>query len=54
LLQSNIDPGNSISRLTAPVARLIYRHIDQQVVIYVIADGRRDMQSLLSRRVLSA
>jgi toxin ParE1/3/4 len=34
--------------------RVIYRHIDQQVVIYVIADGRRDMQSLLSRRVLSA
>lgn len=34
--------------------RVIYRHFDQQVVIYVIADGRRDMQSLLSRRVLSA
>jgi toxin ParE1/3/4 len=33
--------------------RVIYRQIDQQVVIYVIADGRRDMQSLLSRRVLS-
>jgi len=34
--------------------RVIYRRNDQQVVIYVIADGRRDMQSLLSRRVLSA
>src|SRR3954466_3832228 len=34
--------------------RLIYRQIDQQVVIYVIGDGRRDMQSLLSRRLLSA
>lgn len=34
--------------------RVIYRQIDQQVVIYVIAEGRRDMQSLLSRRVLSA
>ena len=34
--------------------RVIYRRSDQQVVIYVIADGRRDMQSLLSRRVLSA
>lgn len=34
--------------------RVIYRQIDQQVVIYVIADGRRDMQSLLARRLLSA
>ena len=34
--------------------RVIYRHFDQQVVIYVIADGRRDMQSLLSRRLLGA
>jgi toxin ParE1/3/4 len=34
--------------------RVIYRHADHQVVIYVIADGRRDMQSLLSRRVLRA
>lgn len=34
--------------------RLIYRIIDTQVVIYVIADGRRDMQSLLARRLLRA
>src|SRR4051812_5277174 len=34
--------------------RVIYRQFDQQVVIYLIADGRRDMQSLLSRRVLNA
>jgi toxin ParE1/3/4 len=34
--------------------RVIYRQVDQQVIIYVIADGRRDMQSLLSRRVLMA
>ena len=34
--------------------RVIYRQLDQQVVIYLIVDGRRDMQSLLSRRVLSA
>jgi toxin ParE1/3/4 len=32
--------------------RVIYRLLDKQVVIYVIADGRRDMQSLLSRRLL--
>jgi len=33
--------------------REIYRQIDQQLVIYVIADGRRDMQSLLARRLLA-
>ena len=32
--------------------RLIYRIVGQQVAIYLIADGRRDMQSLLSRRLL--
>ena len=32
--------------------RAIYRVLDKKVVIYVIADGRRDMQSLLSRRLL--
>lgn len=30
----------------------IYRVLDKKVVIYAIADGRRDMQSLLSRRLL--
>lgn len=34
--------------------RLIYRVVGQQVFIYFIADGRRDMQSLLSRRLLGA
>lgn len=32
--------------------RLIYRLVEQEVVIYLIADGRRDMQSLLARRLL--
>ena len=32
--------------------RLIYRVFGQQVAIYIIADGRRDMQSLLARRLL--
>lgn len=32
--------------------RAIYRVLDKRVVIYVIAEGRRDMQSLLSRRLL--
>ena len=34
--------------------RVIYRVIGKRVIIYLIADGRRDMQSLLSRRLLGA
>lgn len=34
--------------------RVIYRVAGKQVIIYVITDGRRDMQSLLSRRLLGA
>ncbi|MDQ1362456.1 MAG: toxin ParE1/3/4 [Pseudomonadota bacterium] len=33
--------------------RVIYRVINRQVVIYLIADGRRDMTSLLSMRLMS-
>ena len=32
--------------------RVIYRVIGKQVIIYLIADGRRNMQSLLGRRLL--
>ena len=32
--------------------RVIYRVIGKQVVVPVIADGRRNMQSLLARRLL--
>ncbi len=32
--------------------RLVYRVIDKRVVVYLIADGRRDMQALLTRRLL--
>ena len=32
--------------------RLIYRVMNADVVVNVIADGRRDMQSLLTRRLL--
>ena len=32
--------------------RLIYRIMARQVLVYVIADGRRNMQSLLVRRLL--
>ena len=34
--------------------RFIYRVIGKQVFIYVIADGRREMQPLLQRRLLGA
>ncbi len=34
--------------------RVIYRMAGSQVVIYLIADGRRDMQSVLARRLLGA
>lgn len=34
--------------------RMVYRIIEQHVYVYLIADGRRDMQSLLVRRLLGA
>ncbi|HRK56439.1 MAG TPA: type II toxin-antitoxin system RelE/ParE family toxin [Burkholderiaceae bacterium] len=34
--------------------RVIYRVAARQVIIYLIADGRRDMQSVLARRLLGA
>jgi toxin ParE1/3/4 len=34
--------------------RLIYRAHSKQVILYVITDGRRDMGSLLARRLLGA
>lgn len=32
--------------------RVVYRVIGQRVYIYMVADGRRDMQTLLARRLL--
>jgi toxin ParE1/3/4 len=34
--------------------RVIYRVTGSQVITYLIADGRRDMQSVLARRLLGA
>lgn len=34
--------------------RVIYRVAGNQVIIFLIADGRRDMQSVLARRLLGA
>ena len=36
-----------------PPHRLIYRVVERRVVILVIADGRREMGSLLERRLLA-
>ena len=32
--------------------RVVYRVLNDRVVIYLITDGRRNMQSLLARRLL--
>jgi toxin ParE1/3/4 len=34
--------------------RVIYRLVGRRVYVYLIADGRRDMQALLARRLLEA
>ena len=34
--------------------RMIYRIVEQRVYVYLIVDGRRDMQALLARRLLGA
>jgi toxin ParE1/3/4 len=34
--------------------RMIYRVTSRRVIIYLIADGRRNMQSFLARRLLGA
>ncbi|OYY95091.1 MAG: hypothetical protein B7Y41_05955 [Hydrogenophilales bacterium 28-61-23] len=34
--------------------RVIYRIVERRIYVYLIAHGRRDMQSLLSRRLLVA
>lgn len=34
--------------------RVIYRIIERRVVIYLIVDGRRDMASVLARRLLGS
>ena len=34
--------------------RLIYRVMDDQVIVYLIVDGRRDMQADLGRRLLGS
>ena len=33
--------------------RLIYRILEKRVIIYLVVDGRRDLQSVLSKRLLN-
>jgi len=33
---------------------LVYRIVERRIYVYLIADGRRDMQSLLARRLFRA
>ena len=40
-------------QILLPPYRLIYRVMDGTVFILLIADGRRDVQALLERRLLS-
>lgn len=40
-------------QITFKPYRVIYRVMDNRVVIYLIVDGRRDMQSVLARRLLA-
>jgi toxin ParE1/3/4 len=34
--------------------RIVYRMLGSQVIVHIIADGRRDMRALLARRLLGA
>jgi len=55
LPQGTAQPGRSgIPAGVLKTCRLIYRVVGQQVAIYLhlMDDGRRDMQSLLARRLL--
>ncbi|WP_163558987.1 type II toxin-antitoxin system RelE/ParE family toxin [Halomonas sp. NO4] len=36
-----------------PPVRIIYRRHDDRVIVYLIANSRRDLQRLLARRLLS-
>jgi len=33
--------------------RMIYRMVERRVYVYLIADGRRDLQTLLTRRLFN-
>jgi toxin ParE1/3/4 len=50
-----LDVGNRAFReVHFKPYRIIYRVYERQVVVFIVADGRRDMRTLLSRRLLGA
>ena len=53
-MSSPLQPVDKFGKKQFKPYRLIYRVMGRQVVIYLIVDGRRDMQSLLANRLLSA
>jgi toxin ParE1/3/4 len=64
-LKTSPDRGSSVNELRSlgiseyrqiffKPYRLVYRVHSKQVVIYLVTDGRRDMGSLLARRLLGA
>ena len=40
--------------LTVGARSIVYRVLDREVLVLIIADGRRDMRALLARRLLGA
>jgi toxin ParE1/3/4 len=50
-----LDLGNrSFREMHYKPYRIVYRVYEREVVIMLIADGRRDMRALLARRLLGA
>lgn len=45
---------NEYRQILSPPYRIIYYVADRRVIVVLIADGRRDMRSLLARRLLGA
>ncbi len=50
-----LELGNrSFRKVPCKPYRIVYRVYEREVVIMLIADGRRDMRALLARRLLAA
>jgi toxin ParE1/3/4 len=50
-----LDMGNrSFREIHFKPYRIVYRVYEREVVVFLIADGRRDMRALLARRLLGA
>jgi toxin ParE1/3/4 len=50
-----LEMGNrSLREVRYKPYRIVYRVLDREVLVLIIADGRRDMRTLLARRLLGA